>query len=104
MHQVVINTKKAEWEQAHSLIEFIAAEIAQTQWGQLLRLDASNYWARLLWVDRYNHAGLEDGSEESEGFLGNHLTDPDLVRQGLVLRSEWEFGEHLPKKHKQVAC
>ena len=55
-------------------------------------------------MDRYNFAGLEDGSDENDGILGNHLTDQDLLRQGLVLRSEWEFGEHLPKKHRQVLC
>jgi DNA polymerase epsilon subunit 1 len=101
-HQVVLNTKKTQWEQAQSLIEFVQSELAKTPWGQLLTLRAENYWARLLWVDRYNFAGLEEGSEENDRVLGKALTDPDLLRMGLVLRSEWEFGEHLPKKHKQV--
>jgi len=101
-HQIVINTKKNQWEQAQSLIEFVTSELKQAPWGQLLGLEASHYWARLLWMDRYNFSGLEDGSEENGGLLGNQLTDPDLARQGLVLRSEWEFGEHLPKKHRQV--
>jgi len=101
-HQIVINTKKNQWEQAQSLIEFVTSELKQAPWGQLLGLEASHYWARLLWMDRYNFSGLEDGSEENDGLLGNQLTDPDLARQGLVLRSEWEFGEHLPKKHRQV--
>ena len=98
----MINTKKNQWEQAQSLIEFVTFELKQAHWGQLLGLEASHYWARLLWMDRYNFLGLEDGSEENDGLLGNQLTDPDLARQGLVLRSEWEFGEHLPKKHRQV--
>ena len=101
-HQVVINTKKTQWDQAQSLIEFVASDLKQTAWGPLLRLDPANYWARLLWMDRYNYAGLEDGCEDHEGILGNKLTDPEILRQGLVLRSDWEFAEHLPKKHRQV--
>ena len=81
---------------------FVASDLKQTAWGPLLRLDPANYWARLLWMDRYNYAGLEDGCEDHEGILGNKLTDPEILRQGLVLRSDWEFAEHLPKKHRQV--
>jgi hypothetical protein len=100
--EVVINTKKAQWEQAQSMVEFVCSEVKLAPWGGLLGLDPSKYWARLVWMDRYNFAGLEDGSEEAEGPLSNSLTDAELLRQGLVLRSEWEFGEHLPKKHRQV--
>jgi len=101
-HQVVLNTKKTQWEQALSLIEFITSELGQTPWGQLLTLQPTNYWARLLWVDRYNYAGLEEDADANDSILGNSLTNDELGRIGLVLRSEWECAEHLPKKHKQV--
>ena len=103
-HELVLNTKKAQWEQAQSLIEFVTSELKLTPWGPLLSLEPSRYWARLVWMDHFNFAGLEDGSDEhNEGaLLGNQLTDPELRRQGLVLQSEWEMGEHLPKKHRQV--
>lgn len=32
-HQVVLNTKKNQWDQAQSLIEFVASELKQTPWG-----------------------------------------------------------------------
>ncbi|KAJ1486874.1 hypothetical protein T484DRAFT_1788264 [Baffinella frigidus] len=142
--QVILNTKKTQGGQAVAYCEFLQhiQLIPKQFWARLeslldtpcfkhIQLIPKQLWARLVFMDRYNFAGLEEmelGSDELEeerniqkairpahDLLDDGLSWEeerniqkairpvhDLLDDGLVLRQQWDIAEHLPRRFRRL--
>ena len=103
-YQLVISTKKPSIGQAEGYVEYMINEIQQVPAFELLQLVPTATWARLVFQDRFNYAGLlhaPRGSPEEEAALVDPKADRDLLERGLVVVQEWDIAQHLPSKYRR---
>ena len=107
--QVMLNTKKTQGGQAWGYCDFLQESLGDVPSFKHIVLSPRHVWARLVYMDRYNYAGLEElplGSRELEDERNiQRALRPahDMLDDGLVLRSQWDIAEHLPRRFRKLA-
>ena len=101
IHTLVLNTRKISVEQARGHCDYLMRALREVPCMKYLELDPLHYWQRLVYMDRYNFAGLEIVSQGGDpGSSQKGASQPS----GMEVKMQWDIAEHLPRKWKQLFC
>jgi DNA polymerase epsilon subunit 1 len=108
LHTLVLSTRKLSLDQARGHCDYLIRAIREVPCMKYLELDPVHFWQRLVFMDRYNFAGLRvlqqrgdtSSSQRDQGILSGGDSIMPSPFDGIEVQMQWDIAEHLPRKWK----
>jgi DNA polymerase epsilon subunit 1 len=108
LHTLVLSTRKLSLDQARGHCDYLIRAIREVPCMKYLELDPVHFWQRLVFMDKYNFAGLQlmqqrgdtSSSQRDQGILSGGDSVVPSPFDGIQVRMQWDIAEHLPRKWK----